>query len=114
MQKTHDKKRENQYREASLRKHSEEARGFIRKRQKVIKITSKSKDGWQVIAKYESYNLPSGSEDEKRFKKAREATSRMRRQKDQLASERGKKASATMGADNQLFRCKKECLHFTL
>ena len=43
-------------------------------------------------AEYKSHDLKSSPEDEKRFKKAREA------------SERGKKASATMDDDNQLFR----------
>ena len=67
-----------------------------------------------MVAEYESDELASGSEDEKRPKKAREAASRKRRQKDQLVSECGKKPRATMGADNQLFRGKNQCLHVTL
>ncbi|CAH3122119.1 unnamed protein product, partial [Porites lobata] len=55
-------------------------------------------------AKYESDELASGSEDEKRLKKAREAPSRKRRQKKQLSSDRGKKPRIALGADNQLFR----------
>ena len=46
------------------------------------------------------------SEDEKCLKMAREAASRKRRQKDLLASDRGKKPRVSMGADNQLFRGK--------
>ena len=59
---------------------SQEGKQRIRKRQKLIKIADKSRNGWQVVAKYESDELASGSEDEKRLKKAREAESRKRRQ----------------------------------
>ena len=61
---------------------SQEGKQRIRKRQKLIKIADKSRNGWQVVAKYESDELASGSEDEKRLKKAREAESRKRRQKE--------------------------------
>ncbi|CAH3106108.1 unnamed protein product [Pocillopora meandrina] len=97
-----------------IKKYSQEARELIRKRQKLIKIADRSKDGWQVLAEYESDELASDSEDEKRLKKARETASRKRRQKDQLTSGSGKKARAAVGSDNQLFRGKKNCLHFTL
>ena len=56
--------------------------------------------------------MASGSEDEKRLKKAREAASRKRRQKEQLTSDRGKKTRFTVDADNQLFRGKKMSLSF--
>ena len=97
-----------------IKKYSQEARELIRKRQKLIKIADKSKDGWQVVAEYESDELASDSEDEKRLEKARETASRKRRQKDQLTSGSGKKARAAVGSDNQLFRGKKNCLQFTL
>ena len=61
---------------------SQEGKQRIRKRQKLIEIADKSRNGWQVVAKYESDELASGSEDEKRLKKAREAESRKRRQKE--------------------------------
>ena len=94
---------------------TQEARQLISKRRKPIEIADKSKDGWQVVAEYESDELASGSEDEKRPKKAREAASRKRRQKDQLVRECGKKPPrATMGAEKQLFRGKNQCLHVTL
>ena len=97
-----------------IKKYSQEARELIRKRQKLIKIADKSKDGWQVVAEYESDELASDSEDEKQLKKARETVSGKRRQKDQLTSGSGKKARAAVGSDNQLFRGKKNCLQFTL
>ncbi|PFX24862.1 hypothetical protein AWC38_SpisGene10546 [Stylophora pistillata] len=92
---------------SQIKKLSQERRQRIRKRQKLIKIADKSKDGWQVVAEYESDELASGSEDEKRLKKAREATSRKRRQKEQLSSDRGKKPRITLGADSQLFVVRK-------
>lgn len=55
---------------ALIKKHTQEARQLIRKQQKLIKIADKSKDGWQVVAEYESDELTSGSEDKKRLKKA--------------------------------------------
>ena len=60
-------------------------------------------DGWQVVAEYESDELASGSEYEKRLRKAREAASRKRRQKEQLSNDRGKKPRIALGTDNQLF-----------
>ena len=89
-----------------IRSLAKDARKLLRKRQKLIKIADKSRDGWQVVAEYESDELASGSEDEKRLKKARETASRKRRQKDQANNERGKKARFSGGGDNQLFRGK--------
>ena len=87
-----------------IRSLTQDARELLRKRQKLIKIADKSRDGWQVVAEYESDELASGSEDEKRLKKARETASRKRRQKDQANNERGKKARFSGSGDNQLFR----------
>ena len=72
---------------SQIKKPSQQGRKRIRKRQKLIKIADKSKDGWQVVAEHESDELASGSEEEKSLKKAREAASRKRRQKEQLASD---------------------------
>ena len=82
-----------------IRSLAQDARELLRKRQKLIKIADKSRDGWQVVAEYESDELASGSEDEKRLKKARETASRKRRQKDQANNERGKKARFSGGGD---------------
>ena len=65
-----------------IRSLAQDARELLRKRQKLIKIADKSRDGWQVVAEYESDELASGSEDEKRLKKARGTASRKRRQTD--------------------------------
>ena len=47
------------------------AQQIIRKRQKLLKISDHSKEGWLVVQ--ESDDLPSNSEDEKRLKKAKNA-----------------------------------------
>ena len=88
---------------SQIKKLSQEGRQRIRKRQKLIKIADKSRDGWQVVAEYESDEVASGSGDEKRLKKVREAASHKRRQKEQLSSDRKKKPRIALGADNQLF-----------
>ena len=54
----------------------DEGKELIRKRQKLIRIADKSADGWKVVDEYVSDEIPSGSEDEKRLKKANEAASR--------------------------------------
>ena len=46
---------------ALIKKYTQEARQLISKRRKLIKIADKSKDGWQVVAEYESDELASGS-----------------------------------------------------
>ena len=50
----------------------DEGKELIRKRQKLIRIADKSADGWKVVDEYVSDELASGSEDEKRLKKAKE------------------------------------------
>ena len=89
-----------------IQKLAQDARELIRKRQKLIKIADKSRDGWQVVAEYESDELASGSEVEKRLKKAREAAGRKHRQKDQGNNDREKRARIFPSADSQLFRGK--------
>ena len=74
-----------------IRSLAQDARELLRKRQKLIKIADKSRDGWQVVAEYESDELATGSEDEKRLKKARETASRERRQKDRQTMSAGKR-----------------------
>ena len=94
-----------------IKKVSQKGRSrLIRKRQKLIKIADKSRDGWQVVAEHESDELASGSDDEKRLKKARETANCKRRQKDQVSSERGKMTK--IRTDNQLFRGKTLGLSF--
>ena len=48
-----------------------EGRQLIKKRQKLIKLADRSKDGWLVVQEYESDELASNSEDEKKIRKAK-------------------------------------------
>ena len=56
-----------------------EAQAVIKRRQKVIKIADKSKDGWLVVEEYESDDLASGTDNEKRLKKARSKAEKHRK-----------------------------------
>ncbi|CAH3137444.1 unnamed protein product, partial [Porites lobata] len=72
---------------------------------KLIRIADKSADGWKVVDEYVSDELVSGSEDEKRLKKAKEAASRKRRQPTQRRRGPDKKFKGTStSTDQQLFR----------
>ena len=82
-----------------------EGKELIRKRQKLIRIADKSADGWKVVDEYVSDELASGSEDEKRLKKAKEAASRKRRQPTQGRTGPDKKfKGSSTSTDQQLFR----------
>ncbi|KAK3744095.1 hypothetical protein QZH41_005420 [Actinostola sp. cb2023] len=48
-----------------------ESKKLVKKRQKLIRITDKAKDGWKVVDEYVSDELASDTEDEKRLKKAK-------------------------------------------
>ena len=90
---------------ARVQKLVKQGKKLIRKRQKLIKIADRNKDGWQVVEEYESDDLASGSDDEKRLKKAKDAVSRKRRQHDLPPKSSGKRPKIAVGdSDNQLFR----------
>jgi hypothetical protein len=57
----------------------DDAKALIHRRQKLIKIADRSKDGWRVVEEYESDDLASNSEDEKRLRKAIESAGRKRK-----------------------------------
>ena len=57
----------------------DEAKALIHRRQKLIKIADRSKDGWRVVEEYKSDDLASNSEDEKRLRKAIESAGRKRK-----------------------------------
>ena len=90
---------------ARVQKLVKQGKELIRKRQKLIKIADRNKDGWQLVEEYESDDLASGSDDEKRLKKAKDAVSRRRRQHDLRPKSPGKRPRIAVGdPDNQLFR----------
>ena len=57
-----------------------EAKLIIKKRQKLIKIADKNRDGWLVVQEYQTDDLASDSEDEKKIRKARAAAEKKRKE----------------------------------
>ena len=90
-----------------------EGRKLIHKRQKLIKIADNNKDGWQVVEEYESDELASNSDDEKKIKKAREAASRKRKATHEFKrlDEKRQRSDHVSGHDKQLFRGRPFKLH---
>jgi len=86
-----------------IRNIATEGRELIKRRQKLIKLADKSKDGWLVVQEYESDDLASNSEDDKKIRKAKNNVERKRKDaKDGKSSYKRFKPSN----DNQLFRGK--------
>ena len=65
---------------ADINKLDAEGKLIIKKRQKLIKITDKNKDGWLVVQGYEFDDLASDSEDEKKIRKAEAAAEKKRKE----------------------------------
>ena len=85
----------------------DKAKASIHRRQKLIKIADRSKDGWKVVEEYESDELASNSEDEKRIRKAKEAASRKRRLAENAeGKERLKRLRASSAPEQRFFRGK--------
>ena len=80
----------------------QEAQQIIRKRQKLIKIADRSKDVWLGVQEYQSDDLPSHSEGEKRLKKAKNAAEKKRKNPER--SKVGSSKRFKPDNDNQLFR----------
>ena len=83
-----------------------EAQAIIKKRQKLIKIADKSKDGWLVVEEYESDDLASGTDDEKRLKKARSKAEKRRKE-----NSRGNDTKKFKSDENRFFRGEISLLH---
>ena len=81
-----------------------EERKVIHKRQKLIKIADKCKDGWQVVGNYESDEFASNSDDEKKLKKSKEATGKKQRVRDFKRYDEKRQKSTNHCFDNPLFR----------
>ena len=86
----------------------EELKESLRHLQKIIKLADKSEAGWLAVKEYQTKELASDSEDEKRVKKAQE---RALKQKKENASKRTEKvknssnaSSSRSGDDRVLFR----------
>ena len=81
-----------------------EGKLLIKKRQKLIKIADKNKDGWLVVQEYESDDLASDSEDEKKIRKAKAAAEKKRKESKSNSGNTSKKFKSS--SDYQLFRGK--------
>ena len=79
-----------------------EGKQIITKRQRLIKIANKNKDGWLVVQAYESDDLASDSEDEKKICKAKATAEKKRKE----AKGNSGNASKKFNSDLQLFRGK--------
>ena len=89
---------------SEVRKLIAEGQHLIKKRQKLIKIADRNKDGWLVVQEYESDDLASDSEDEKKLRKAKVAAERNRKEAKSNSGNAAKKLKST--SDSQLFRGK--------
>ena len=81
-----------------------EGKLIIKKRQKLIKIADKNRDGWLVVQEYESDDLASDSEDEKKIRKAKAAAEKKRKETKSNFGNTPKKFKSL--SDFQLFRGK--------
>ena len=77
---------------------------LIKERQKLIKIADKNKDGWLVVQEYESDDLASDFEDEKKIRKAKAAAEKKRKETKSISGNTSKKFKSS--SDYQLFRSK--------
>ena len=89
---------------ADIHKLVAEGKQIIKKRQKLIKIADKNKGGWLVVQEYESDDLASDSEDEKKIRKAKAAAEKKRRETKSNSGNASKKFKSSR--DLQLFRGK--------
>ena len=89
-----------------VRKLVVEGRQLIKKRQKllIIKLADRSKDGWLVVQEYESDELASNSEDEKKIRKAKLSPEKKRKESKASSGNASKKFKSA--SDVQLFRGK--------
>ena len=66
-------------RHSQVKEHLEELEKFITKRNKLIRLADKSDAGWDLVNEYLSDELASGSEDEKRIRKAEQTALRKKK-----------------------------------
>ena len=63
-----------------VRKLVAEGKQLIKKRQRLRKLTDRSKDGWLVVQEYETDELASNSEDEMKIRKAKLSAEKKRKE----------------------------------
>ena len=89
-----------------MKRLANERKKKIRKRQELVKLTDKNKDGWLVLQKYESDDLASKSEDEKKIKKTKSAAEKKRKDARPHGSLGNPLKGSKTSGYNQLFRGK--------
>ena len=82
-------------------KYVAEGEQVIKERQKLIKVADKNREGCLVVQEYESDDLVSDSEDEKKLRKAKSAVGRKRKEIKSISGNALKKFKS--GSDSQLF-----------
>ena len=78
-----------------------EGEQVIKERQKLIKVADKNREGCLVVQEYESDDLASDSQDEKKLRKAKSAVGRKRKEIKSISGNALKKFKS--GSDSQLF-----------
>ena len=81
---------------ADIHKLVAEGKLIIKKRQKLIRIADKNRDGWLVVQEYESDDLASDSEDEKKIRKAKAAAEKKRKEAKSNSGNTSKKFNLLM------------------
>ena len=82
-------------------KYVAEGEQVIKERQKLIKVADKNREGCLVVQEYESDDLASDSENEKKLRKAKSAVGRKRKEIKSISGNALKKFKS--GSDSQLF-----------
>ena len=82
-------------------KYVAEGEQVIKERQKLIKVADKNREGCLVVQEYESDDLASDSEDEKKLRKAKSAVERKRKEIKSISGNVLKKFKS--GSYSQLF-----------
>ena len=81
-----------------------EGKQLVKKRQTLIKIADRNKEGWRLAQEYESDDLASDSKDEKKLRKAKRAMERKRKEVKGIGGDKLEKFKSS--SDSQLFRSK--------
>ena len=87
---------------------TDQSKALLHKRKKLIKLADSSEAGWDAVQEYESQDIASDDEDDKKIRNARAAANRKRKQKErELQQQSNKKRCTTpdLGTqDHHLFR----------
>ena len=87
---------------------TDQAKALLYKREKLIKLADSSEAGWDAVQEYESQDIASDDEDDKKIRNARAAANRKRKQKERERQQQSNKKRCTtpnLGTqDHHLFR----------